>query len=59
MVESDHLPDSSYDEHTTTRPRDAWDEVYVMHTIMLGAVFGLLVGLAATHELLVGYRLPT
>ena len=26
--------------------------------VAVGAVFGLLVGIATTHELLVGYRLP-
>lgn len=38
------------------------DTYYVVahfhYVLSLGAVFGLLVGLTATHELLVGHRLP-
>lgn len=39
------------------------DTYYVVahfhYVLSLGAVFGLLVGVVVTHELLVGYRLPS
>jgi len=39
------------------------DTYYVVahfhYVLSLGAVFGLLVGLVVTHEMLIGYRLPS
>ena len=39
-------------------PQDAGCGNHAWSLTTVGAVFGLLVGLTATHELLVGHRLP-